>query len=73
MNSDISKCAGVFKDKACPDKDSCLRFTIKANDLLQSWLFPKPDAKGTCRDYLRDYRSSRPSQGRNGGSKADRP
>ena len=33
--ADISKCEG----KGCPIKDKCYRFTAKANDFYQAWIY----------------------------------
>lgn len=53
--SEISKCDGFIKDVMCPNKDNCLRYNIKSDDLWQSWIRPDVKDNGQCRSFLRDY------------------
>lgn len=55
MNNDISKCDGILDKELCPNKERCLRFTIKADDLLQSWIRGKVNEKGKCQHFLDNY------------------
>lgn len=55
MNNDIAKCPGVIEDKPCLNKDRCLRFTVKSDDLWQAWLTPSYSKPGVCRDFINNY------------------
>ena len=62
--SDVSKCAGIIGNELCPRHKECLRFTMKANDLLQSWIGPSIDHKGDCKNFLDNYERTKPKQNR---------
>lgn len=53
--NDISKCDGCIGNVLCVNKDNCLRYTIKADDLLQSWLVPKMKTNGNCQYFIPNY------------------
>lgn len=45
--SDITKCNG----ERCSIKDSCHRFTVKANEYYQSYFVDPPTNDGKCEMY----------------------
>jgi hypothetical protein len=47
---DISKCSG----KDCPLKENCYRFTVKSDDLHQSYFTEPPIKDGKCEMYWGD-------------------
>ncbi len=47
---DISKCEG----RDCPLKESCLRYTCKADQYLQSYLTESPYKDGECNYFIQD-------------------
>jgi hypothetical protein len=53
--TDISKCDGWIRNVLCVNRDNCLRYTIKADDLLQSWLVPQMKSNGNCQYFLPNY------------------
>jgi hypothetical protein len=53
--TDISKCDGWIRNVLCVNRDNCLRYTIKADDLLQSWLTPSMKHNGDCKHFLQNY------------------
>ena len=53
--TDISKCDGWIRNVLCVNRDNCLRYTIKADDLLQSWLTPSMKHNGDCKYLLQNY------------------
>jgi hypothetical protein len=53
--TDISKCDGWIRNVLCVNRDNCLRYTIKADDLLQSWLTPSMKHNGDCKYFLQNY------------------
>jgi hypothetical protein len=53
--NDISKCDGWIRSALCVNRDNCLRYTIKADDLLQSWLVPQMKSNGNCQYFLPNY------------------
>lgn len=57
--NDISKCDGCVGSVLCVNKDNCLRYTIKADDLLQSWLMPKMKANGNCQYFIPNYKNEK--------------
>lgn len=53
--TEISKCDGWIRNVLCANRDNCLRYTIKADDLLQSWLSPQMKSNGQCQYFLPNY------------------
>lgn len=53
--TDISKCDGWIRNVLCVNRDNCLRYTIKADDLLQSWLTPQMKDNGNCQYFIPNY------------------
>lgn len=53
--TDISKCDGWIRNVLCVNRDNCLRYTIKADDLLQSWLMPQMKSNGSCQYFIPNY------------------
>ena len=49
--SDITKCTGMF----CPVKESCYRFTAKANELWQAYFSVPPFENSTCKMYWGEH------------------
>ena len=69
---DISKCDGWIINKKdingktilCENRENCLRYTKKADDLLQSWLMPEMKENGNCRNYIYNYKDEQTNKNR---------
>lgn len=53
--TDISKCDGWIRNALCVNRDNCLRYTIKSDNLLQSWLMPQMKTNGQCQYFIPNY------------------
>jgi hypothetical protein len=62
--NDIAKCPGVIEDQPCLNKDRCLRFTLKSDDMWQPWLTPTYKSPGVCRNFLNNYKDEKANQDR---------
>lgn len=59
MNNDISKCPGIIEGEPCLNKERCLRFTIKSDNLWQAWLTPSYGKPGVCRDFINNHKDEK--------------
>ena len=48
--SDIAKCEGID----CPLKETCARYTVVADKVMQTWLTPIDYLDGSCEDYWKE-------------------
>ena len=65
--SDTSKCDGVIGDCLCVNRENCLRFTMKADDLFQSWLVPSMKDNGQCKYHISNYAHEKKHKDRKSG------
>ena len=62
-NNDISKCDGIIDGELCLNRERCLRFTIKADDLLQAWMSPRYNDKGQCANFIDNHKDEKKYKG----------
>jgi hypothetical protein len=66
--NDISKCPGVIEGETCLNKERCLRFTLKSDDMWQSWITPTYKSPGVCRNFLNNYKDEKDYKDRQRGT-----
>jgi hypothetical protein len=59
MSNDIAKCPGIIDRELCLNRERCLRFTIKADDLWQAWMTPSYGSNKQCRDFINNYKDEK--------------
>ena len=50
-----AKCDGFIEGDLCINKNDCLRYNRKQDDLFQEWVTPKLSDIGKCSLYIKDY------------------
>lgn len=59
MSDDIAKCPGIIDNELCLNRERCLRFTIKADDLWQAWMTPRYNDKGLCANFINNHQDEK--------------
>ncbi len=59
MSDDIAKCSGIIDGDPCLNRERCLRFTIKSDDLWQAWLNPRYNDKGLCANFINNHQDEK--------------
>jgi hypothetical protein len=57
--NDTAKCNGFIEGDECLNKERCLRYTLRADDLWQAWMAPSYAKPGVCGDFINNYKDGK--------------